>query len=141
MDIRTIEKEQAWKLRHEVMWPERDVDYVKLQDDDKDDRLVSVVSLFVNGAEAQFRKFATVQDMQGKGNGSRLLSHVLEVAERAGVRRTFCNARSDKTDFYRKFGLRETKQSFTKGGKDYIVMERWYGNNDTGDGKDANHDQ
>lgn len=132
VDIRTINKEQAWKIRHEVMWPERDIDYVKLEDDDKgvhyglfdEERLVSVVSLFVDGEEAQFRKFATVQDMQGKGCGSRLLRHVLEAAGQAGVKRIFCNARVEKAEFYRKFGLRETGQTFNKGGKEYIVMEK-----------------
>ncbi|WP_425262734.1 GNAT family N-acetyltransferase [Paenibacillus thermotolerans] len=117
------------------MWPERDIDYVKLQDDDKGahyglfigERLASVVSLFVDGEEAQFRKFATVQALQGKGYGSRLLHHVLEAAERAGVKRIFCNARKEKADFYRKFGLQETDCTFVKGGKEYIVMEKLNG--------------
>lgn len=135
MDIRTISKEQAWQLRHEVMWPERDLDYVKLPDDDKGEhyglfegeQLITVVSLFVEGEEAQFRKFATLESMQGRGYGSHLLFHVMEKAAQAGVKRIFCNARSHKISFYKKFGLAETERTFTKGGKDYVVMERFIG--------------
>lgn len=97
MDIRKIDKEEAWKLRHEVMWPEREPDYIKLDDDDKGvhyglyqgERLVSVLSLFINGTEAQLRKFATLELEQGLGYGTRLLKAVLEEAEQAGVRRIF----------------------------------------------------
>lgn len=140
MDIRFIPKEQAWQLRHEVMWPERELDYVKLADDDAGEhyglfegvRLISAVSLFIDGDEAQFRKFATLESEQGKGYGSRLLKHVLEAAEQRGVRRIFCNARSNKAPFYQKFGLAATGHSFIKGGKDYIIMERFFGPSEDG---------
>jgi GNAT superfamily N-acetyltransferase len=133
MVIRRIHKEQAWQLRHEVMWPDRDIDYVKLQDDDagahyglfEGERLISVISLFVQGEEAQFRKFATLESCQNRGYGSRLLQYVLNEAAQAGVRRIYCNARSHKLPFYRKFGLNETQTAFMKGGKEYIVMERF----------------
>lgn len=135
MDIRKINKEEVWKLRHEVMWPEREPDYIKLDDDDQGvhyglyhgERLVSVLSLFINGTEAQFRKFATLELEQGLGYGTRLLNTVLEEAEQAGVRRIFCNARTYKAGFYKKFGMQATNQVFSKGGKDYVVMEKFLG--------------
>ncbi|MDT3427665.1 GNAT superfamily N-acetyltransferase [Paenibacillus forsythiae] len=135
MDIRIIHTEQAWKLRHEVMWPEKELDYVKLQDDEEGTHyglfegevLIAVVSLFIHGAEAQFRKFATLASHQNKGYGSRLLLHMLGEAERAGVNRIYCNARIGKASFYQKFGFTVTEHTFTKGGKDYIVMERFFG--------------
>ncbi|MCY9662215.1 GNAT family N-acetyltransferase [Paenibacillus chondroitinus] len=131
MEIRRIQKEQAWQLRHEVMWPERELAYVQLSDDDEGvhyglfegDALLSVVSLFIRGEEAQFRKFATKVSDQGKGYGSHLLRHMLTEAKQAGVKRIFCNARSNKVSFYEKFGLAVTDKQFTKGGKDYVVME------------------
>ncbi|HZG17866.1 MAG TPA: GNAT family N-acetyltransferase [Candidatus Bathyarchaeia archaeon] len=134
MDIRIIEKEQAWQLRHKVMWPEKDFDYVKLIDDDEGThyglfegkQLISVVSLFFRGAEAQFRKFATLASHQNKGYGSKLLNYVLGEAERKGMKRVYCNARRDKASFYEKFGLSKTGTTFSKSGKDYIVMERFY---------------
>jgi GNAT superfamily N-acetyltransferase len=135
LDIRFIQKEQAWQLRHKVMWPEEDFDYVKLEDDDEgthfglfeEEQLISVLSLFVRGAEAQFRKFATLTSHQNKGYGSKLLKYVLEEAERAGVKRIYCNARREKTSYYEKFGLCKTENTFNKSGKYYIVMERFYG--------------
>lgn len=148
MDIRLVPKETVWQLRQEVMWPDRELDYVKLEDDDtaahyglyEGERLLSVVSLFVKGQEAQFRKFATAASEQGKGYGSYLLNYMLGEAERAGVHRIFCNARSHKAAFYQKFGLTVTDMTFTKGGKEYIIMERFFGSKDEGIGEDNNHD-
>ncbi|AFC27649.1 putative acyltransferase [Paenibacillus mucilaginosus 3016] len=135
VNIQPIRKEQAWQLRHEVMWPDKDYDYVKLADDDEGAHyglfegaeLLSVVSLFVRGGEAQFRKFATSASRQKMGYGSRLLTHVLGEAERAGVKRIYCNARVEKAGFYEKFGLSPTEDTFTKSGKTYVVMERYFG--------------
>ncbi|MZQ87085.1 GNAT family N-acetyltransferase [Paenibacillus sp. 5J-6] len=133
MEIKNIQKEQAWQLRHEVMWPERDLSYVQLSDDDEgihyglfaDEALISVVSLFIHGEEAQFRKFATKVSSQGKGYGSQLLRHMLREAMLLGVKRIYCNARSNKVSFYEKFGLAVTDKQFTKGGKDYVIMESY----------------
>lgn len=134
MEIINIQKEQAWQLRHEVMWPERDLSYVQLSDDDEgihyglfaDEALISVVSLFIHGEEAQFRKFATQVPSQGKGYGSQLLRHMFREAMKLGVKRIYCNARSNKVTFYEKFGLAVTDRQFTKGGKDYVVMESYF---------------
>nr|WP_232381184.1 GNAT family N-acetyltransferase [Paenibacillus tianjinensis] len=134
MRITLIHKEAAWQLRHEVMWPERELDYVKLEDDDagahyglfEGEQMISVVSLFIDGSEAQFRKFATLESMQGKGYGSKLLHHVLNEAASSGVKRVYCNARSHKASFYQKFGLAVTDRTFTKGGKDYVIMELYF---------------
>jgi predicted GNAT family N-acyltransferase len=133
VEIKNIQKEQAWQLRHEVMWPERDLSYVQLSDDDEgihyglfaDEALISVVSLFIHGEEAQFRKFATKVSSQGKGYGSQLLRHMLREAMLLGVKRIYCNARSNKASFYEKFGLAVTDKQFTKGGKDYVIMESY----------------
>ncbi|THE13058.1 GNAT family N-acetyltransferase [Bacillus timonensis] len=130
--IKTIDKEKAWEIRHKVMWPDKDFDYIKLEDDDsgihyglfKEDKLISVISLFINHDEAQFRKFATLQHEQGKGYGSRLLDFVINEARNQDLNRIWCNARQNKMDFYKKFGLKETHHRFTKGGKSYVIMEK-----------------
>lgn len=148
MEIRIIQKEEAWKLRHEVMWPEREPDYIKLADDKLGvhyglylgEQLVSVLSLFINGTEAQFRKFATLELEQGLGYGSRLLQTVLKEAEQAGVQRIYCNARTYKAGFYKKFGMQATEEVFSKGGKDYVVMERFFTPAEDGNGKESTHD-
>ena len=131
--VRQVDKEQVWDIRHNVMWPDKPFDYIKLDDDDagihfglfKVNVLISVISLFIDHEEAQFRKFATLQQEQGKGYGSQLLELVLKEAKLHGVKRIWCNARMTKTDFYRKFGLQETNSSFMKDGKEYVIMEKY----------------
>ncbi|MDQ6597891.1 GNAT family N-acetyltransferase [Bacillus salipaludis] len=93
--IRKVDQEQVWGLRHEVMWSDKPFEYIKLEDDDlgihfglfKESTLVSVISLFIDNEEAQFRKFATLQQEQGKGFGSELLESVLKEAKIHGVKR------------------------------------------------------
>ena len=132
IDIKKISKEQAWRLRHEVMWPDRSFDYIKVTGDEsalhyglfKGADLISVISLFIHSGEAQFRKFATANEEQGKGFGSALLTFTLEQAKLQGVKRVWCNARTNKLNFYKKFGLKKTDTHFTRGGKEYVIMEK-----------------
>lgn len=134
--IRPITQEQAWQVRHEVMWPDRDIQYVQIPDDNEGnhyglfvgDELVSVISLFQYGTEAQFRKFATRVPWQGQGCGSQLLQFIITEAERQGIHRLTCNARTEKAAFYERFNLISTGESFRKGGKDYLIMERYFTN-------------
>ncbi len=113
------------------MWPEKDISYVQLPEDEDghhfglylSGELVSVVSLFVKGQRAQFRKFATLPQYQGKGYGSMLLQHLFRQAATQGITQLWCNARKEKASFYRRFGLQETNHTFMKDGKSYVVME------------------
>lgn len=133
-EIKRINKEDTWRLRHEVMWPDKDLDYIKLADDDagihfglfKEGKLISVISVFIYEREVQFRKFATLQQEQGKGYGSKLLTYIMAEVVKEGVKRIWCNARKNKVGFYQKFGLKEMGTCFVKGGKDYTVMEKMY---------------
>lgn len=114
------------------MWPDMPYDYVKLPEDKLgehfglfvDDELVSIVSVFHSTNEAQFRKFATVLEHQGKGYGSTLLSHVLTALESKSLSRIWCNARVDKSDYYERFGLVATNQTYVKGGIHFVIMEK-----------------
>jgi predicted GNAT family N-acyltransferase len=132
MEIKQISAAETWELRRAVMWPDKPLAYVQLADDDQglhyglfdQNELVSVVSLFIQDQEAQFRKFATRTDRQGKGHGSRLLRFMLEEAGKYPVRAVWCNARVEKTPFYEKFGLEITDQLFSRGGKDYVIMKK-----------------
>jgi GNAT superfamily N-acetyltransferase len=132
MTIREINAEDTWTIRHQVMWPDKPFDYVKLAEDEHGRhfgiydgaRLVSVISLFIDGDEAQFRKFATHADMQGKGYGTALLQHLVAEAGALAVRKLWCNARTSKTVFYEKAGFQKTDKTFDKDGVGYVVMER-----------------
>ncbi|MCE7996760.1 MAG: GNAT family N-acetyltransferase [Roseivirga sp.] len=129
--IDQITAPQTLPLRHAVMWPDKPLDYIKLPNDHQGlhyglfvkQQLVSVISLFVNGHEAQFRKFATLTAEQGKGYGTQLLSHLFEQVETKGVQRLWCNARIDKAAYYERFAMKKTRQTFIKGGIDYVIME------------------
>lgn len=131
MRIKRISKEETWELRQRVMWLDREIQYVQLPEDDlgihwglyKEDRLLSVVSLFIDGNQGQFRKFATEIEEQGKGYGSRLFAYMLQEAKDLGVKKIWCNARKNKTSFYEKFGMLETSQEFERDGKLYVIME------------------
>lgn len=134
MTISPIRPEQTWEIRHQVMWPDQPFDYVKLANDNEglhfgcfeNGKLISVISSFFNeeSKEAQFRKFATLQEFQGKGYGSQLLSHLMDELISLGATRIWCNARFNATALYKRFGMYQTNQTFTKLGVDYVVMER-----------------
>ena len=132
MEIRRIPAPDTWLLRQEVMWPEKDLDFVKLPEDSdgahyglfEDGNLVSVISLFVTGQTAQFRKFATRQNRQGKGYGTELLRFVLEEARQMGVRTIWCSARISKAAYYEKLGLQRTENRFEREGVEYVVMRK-----------------
>ncbi|MGG0178917.1 GNAT family N-acetyltransferase [Gottfriedia acidiceleris] len=131
--IRQVKKEDVWEIRHKVMWADQPFDYIKLKDDDlgvhyglfKGLTLISVISIFITNGDCQFRKFATLQQEQGKGYGSRLLDYVIKEVQNNGVKKIWCNARKNKVNFYKKFGLKVTNTSFIKNGKDYVIMEKY----------------
>lgn len=121
-------------MRKQVMYPDKDLDFVKLSDDDKglhigvfeNNELVSVMSIFLNGRAVQFRKLATSKDMQGKGYASALMQWLTDYANDLKFDRLWCNARSEVTEFYKKFGYEETTESFEKNGYNYVVMEKLF---------------
>jgi len=130
-EIKVISSSQTLLIRQKAMWPNKPLEFVKLENDEEgrhfglfiNDILISVVSLFIEQEEAQFRKFATLPEFQGKGYGSHLLEMVLEVVHQEGCIKVWCNARVSKIGYYNKFGLRETAKTFEKGGVEYVVME------------------
>ena len=131
-EIKTIPLASVWAIRHSVMWPDKPFDYIKLPSDPEGQhhglfvrgQLVSIVSAFISSHEAQFRKFATLHAHQGQGYGSKLLTHLIAQLEAQHVKRIWCNARIDKQSFYERFGLNITPKTFSKGGIDYVVMEK-----------------
>ena len=127
-----ITSEETLCIRHEVMWPNKPIDFVQLPNDAKgrhfgyfkNDELISVISLFVKNNEAQFRKFATLKEYQGKGFGSELLNELMLISAKEQLSKIWCNARINKIDYYSKFGMIETNKQFIKGGIGYVIMER-----------------
>ncbi|QHV94695.1 GNAT family N-acetyltransferase [Spirosoma endbachense] len=121
--IQSITPEQTYQLRHSVLWPDKPIDYVKVENDSdgfhfgafRDDKLIAVISLFVDEQTARFRKFATDPDHQHQGIGTKLLSHVIAEARRLGATLLWCDARLDAADFYRRFDMEAVSEVFYKG--------------------------
>lgn len=130
MDIRPIPAARTYDLRHRVLWPDKPAAYVELPEDAaglhfgafEGEQLLSVVSLFVDGAVARFRKFATEPGEQGRGIGSALLRHIMKEAAGRGARRLWCDARQEKAGFYQKFGFHVEGTPFYKGPIPYVRM-------------------
>lgn len=132
MVVVTISADDTWPLRHRAMWPNKPIDFIKLDEDASGlhygiflkDKLVSCVSLFMEGDTAQFRKLATLREHQRKGYASALINHMIDECHHKKVKRLWCNARIDKTDFYSNFGFLITNKQFIKAGKAFVVMEQ-----------------
>jgi GNAT superfamily N-acetyltransferase len=128
--IQPVTPEATYALRHQMLWPDKPLDYVKIAEDAdgyhlgafRQDDLVAVISLFISGVEARFRKFATRPDCQRQGIGSQLLRHVFEEARRLGATRIWCDARLDSAAFYARFGMRLEGEVFYKGPVAYVRM-------------------
>lgn len=131
MVIKEITPQEVWPVRQIVMWPDKPLDFIKIENDHEGghyglfqgEKLSSVVSCFEAEGELQFRKFATLKEEQGKGLGTLLLNFIFEVAREKGMKRVWCNARLDKSTFYKKFGLKATEERFVKDGVDFVIME------------------
>lgn len=131
--IEEVSADVVWPVRHTVMYPDMDFESIKLEEDadgihlalygDDVNTLISVVSLFKNQGELQFRKFATFNEYQGRGYGSALLNYIIEYAKANGINRIWCNARKNATGFYKRAGFQETNQEFYKDGYDFVIME------------------
>jgi GNAT superfamily N-acetyltransferase len=129
--IEQIPAAMTWHLRQEVMYPEMELEAVKLPDDEEgvhfglfdQNRLISVISAFENGGEIQLRKFATLNESQGKGYGKQLFEYVLEFAKSKNAKRIWMNARSNVAALYERYGFKKTKQTYFKDGYDFVIME------------------
>ena len=127
----------VWPLRQQVMYPEMTIEDVKLENDSNGihfglfdhNKLISVISVFENGDGIQYRKFATLNEYQGKGYGSTLLEFVINFSKEQGCKRLWCNARKNVSGFYKKFGFTETTQTFIQNGYEFIIMELYLQDN------------
>jgi len=130
IDLKQIRADETWALRHRVMWPDKPIDFVILPNDEEglhyglfeNGQLVSVISMFVRGEQAQFRKFATDTAYQSKGYGSRLLVYLIETSRDLNIKELNCDARITAISFYKRFGMEIDSEVFQKSGKDFIRM-------------------
>lgn len=127
ISVREVPASDVWRLRHEIMWPDKPYSFVQLPKDHEgthlglfvDDKLVSVLSLFDEDGSMQFRKFCTLPAYQNHGYGSRLLECAIYYARKNHENEIWCDARSEKTGFYEKFGLEPSGEAFERNGRMY----------------------
>jgi ribosomal protein S18 acetylase RimI-like enzyme len=133
MEIEQITPALTWRLRRDVLYPDKKVFEMEMEDDNygihfgafEDDKLAGVISLFNEDTDFQFRKLAVEPEFQGKGIGGKLLQQVINHAVENGGTRIWCNARWSAIGFYLKAGFRQTGQLFANAaGIDYEIMEK-----------------
>ena len=128
--IRLIDWQDTMPLRHKVLWPEKPIAFCKVEDDETathygyfiDNKLVCVASIFIDGASARLRKFATLPEYQGQGIGTQVIQQALKDLETKAVNYFWCDARESAAGFYEKFGMRPQGERFYKGDIPYFEM-------------------
>ena len=136
-EIKRISTADTLPIRHKVMWPEKPLAFVKIPNDEKakhfglfvNGEITSIISLFVENNEAQFRKFATLNEFQGLGYGTILLKSIMDIVKKDEIQKLWCNARVEKSKFYERFGFKLTDKKYEKGGIEFVIMERSFVNN------------
>ena len=132
LEIKEIKPSETLDLRHRILSPNKSVDSIILTEDDvgqhfgifQSEKLVSVISLFVENDNAQFRKFATETTEQNKGYGSILLNHIIEESLKNDIKNLWCNAQMSALKFYEKFGFEVVYEKWIKNEIEYVKMER-----------------
>lgn len=134
--IKPISAEDTYPLRCKILWPNGPNELVLLADDHLPstrhfgifdaDLHIGVISLFEHDGDMQFRKLAVDHAYQGRGAGTALLNHVINVAQNSGTQRLWCNARVGAIMFYERFGFSAEPISFFKKGEEYKIAYRTF---------------
>lgn len=141
------------QLRHLVLWPDKPLDYVRLDEDKygchfgafvpSRDGPVAVISVFFEpipsvagtnshdrtasgdhcGASARFRKFACHPEFQGQGIGTSLLRYAASHCSSMGATVLWCDARTSSSGWYEKRGLVPFGGTFFKSTVEYTRMK------------------
>lgn len=130
--IQEIEIDRALNLRHLVLWPEMPRDFSRVTEDEnamhlgiqEDATLICVASLYEAGGGLRLRKFATLPEYQGKGFGSAMMHHVINLCAKLEHPRLWLSARESAMPFYEKFGFEPFGDPSTKASISYRFMER-----------------
>lgn len=131
MKIQEADYGEVLKLRQEVLYPLENIELAKVEDDDKgihlgvfvDDTLVSCVSIYLKDRCLQFRKMATKADYRNRGYATELIKYIVEYHKSFEFDKLWANARREALPFYEKLGFNQTDDTFTKNGREYVVVE------------------
>ena len=117
---------------HKVLWPNKPPEFCHIEDDENawhfgvfdDVKLISVASLYPKDNSVRLRKFATIEDYQGRGIGSSLLTYMLDISKERGMSHFWCDARESAVDFYQRFGMVPEGNRFYKSKVSYFKMSK-----------------
>jgi len=121
----------TWRIRQLAMYPEKEITDMELPGDFDamhfglyhQYELTGVVSLFIDGKRAQFRKMAILPSDQGKGFGFQLLQYLVDYCKSQGIKNLWCNARTSAIGFYEKIGFKSVDEPFEKNQLAYVKMQ------------------
>jgi predicted GNAT family N-acyltransferase len=132
MEIVRITWKETIPIRHEVLWPEKELSFCKVDGDEHamhygaiaDEKLVCVASVYIGSDSARLRKFATLKEYQNRGIGSAVLRHILTDASKLQVRYFWLDARESAEGFYNRFGFEKNGGRFLKSEVQYFKMSK-----------------
>ncbi|WP_101688990.1 GNAT family N-acetyltransferase [Dysgonomonas massiliensis] len=133
MTVNEANYEDVLRIRQLALYPDKDIDFVKLPDDEQGIHMgvydggtvVAVVSIFMAADRSvQFRKLSVLPQAQGRGYGSTLVKWLADYAYDVKLSRLWCNARKEAVKFYKERGMDETSEKFERNGHEYVVMEK-----------------
>lgn len=132
VEIKKVSIEDILPIRHKVLWPDKPFEFVKVEGDEvgvhfglyEDSKLVTIISLFVEGKSLRFRKFATLPEYQNRGLGKKMILKVIDYAKENSFERLWCDARTDALNFYERVGFKKFSEPFFKENIEYCKIEK-----------------
>ena len=132
IQIRPINAEQTLAIRQQVLWPQHSIEFCRVAEDQQaqhfggwlGEDLVIVASLFTEQRQIRLRKFACLEQYQGRGFGRQLLRSLIEQHQHRGLERFWFDARCSAIGFYQSLGFSVCSGTFDKHGVAYVKMEQ-----------------
>src|SRR5699024_3761132 len=129
VEIKQINPEETYEIRQEMLRPDAPIDSVKYESDFfpnsfhlgayRDEELVSIASFlqeehpsFDEMNQYRLNGMATLEKYRGKGIGGRLLREGEVILRKRHARLLWCNAQYPVSNYYTRFGLRESGEVF-----------------------------
>ena len=130
MKVVKINWEETIPIRHKVLWPNEIPSYCKVEGDETaihfgiliEGEICCVASIYPNQQSVRLRKFATLQEFQGKKVGSFMLNYVIKELKASNVNYFWFDARESAEDFYNRFGFKIEGERFYKNTVPYVKM-------------------
>jgi GNAT superfamily N-acetyltransferase len=129
LEIRNIEPEMTYGLRHSVLRPHQTVEDCKYETDHEDDafhvgafyhgRLISIASFCVEknpdfSIERQYRlrAMATLEEFRKLGAGRAVVNHAENLIKKQGIDFLWCKGRTTVQEYYNKLGFKKHGEVF-----------------------------